>query len=269
MTQLFPTEIDPLAADPVRAPAATGRGSVERSTPRHADGTLARARVSRPSRGVDVRIARHPYRLERQSARRLKRGIDVLIAVPMVLAALFVLPVLALIVRLESPGPALFSQERVGRGNRHIRVFKLRSMYADAEDRLRSDPVLYEQFIKNGYKLPKGKDPRITRVGAVLRKSSLDELPQVFSVLAGTMSIVGPRPVVPEELAPLYGPGAEIYFAAKPGLTGLWQVSGRSELRRDDRTRLDFQYIEQWSPTLDLKILVRTVPAVLTGRGAH
>jgi lipopolysaccharide/colanic/teichoic acid biosynthesis glycosyltransferase len=142
-------------------------------------------------------------------------------------------------------------------------------MYADAEDRLRADPELYEQFVRNGYKLPKGKDPRITRVGRWLRKSSLDELPQIFSVLGGSMSIVGCRPVVPEELEALYGSGIEIYLAAKPGLTGLWQVSGRSSLRREERVRLDFEYVEHWSPLLDFKILMRTIPAVLTARGAH
>jgi lipopolysaccharide/colanic/teichoic acid biosynthesis glycosyltransferase len=148
-------------------------------------------------------------------------------------------------------------------------VFKVRSMHADAEDRLRADPVLYERYVAHGFKLPEADDPRITRVGRILRKSSLDELPQAFSVLVGAMSVVGPRPVVPVELQTLYGDRSDIYLVTKPGLTGLWQVSGRSKVGGEERVRLDEQYIDGWSPLLDVRVLIRTIPAVLTARGAH
>jgi lipopolysaccharide/colanic/teichoic acid biosynthesis glycosyltransferase len=208
-------------------------------------------------------------RLERTWARATKRGFDIAVSVPLVLIALLLLPLLAIVVRLDSRGPALFSQERIGRSGRRIRVFKLRSMHADAEGRLRADPDLYKRFVEHGFKLPEGDDPRITRVGRILRKTSLDELPQAFSVLIGTMSAVGPRPVVPLELRQLYGAAAPVYLATKPGLTGLWQVSGRSKVGGADRVDLDATYVEDWSPFLDVRILVRTIPAVLTARGAH
>jgi lipopolysaccharide/colanic/teichoic acid biosynthesis glycosyltransferase len=208
-------------------------------------------------------------RLERPTARFVKRVLDLVVAVPLVLVALLVLPLLAIIVRIDSRGPALFSQERIGRSGRRIRVFKLRSMHADAEARLRADPELYQRFVDHGFKLPEGDDPRITRVGRLLRKTSLDELPQAFSVLLGTMSAVGPRPVVPLELRQLYGEAAPVYLATKPGLTGLWQVSGRSKVGGADRVELDASYVEDWSPLLDVRILARTIPAVLTARGAH
>jgi lipopolysaccharide/colanic/teichoic acid biosynthesis glycosyltransferase len=202
-------------------------------------------------------------------ARFAKRTLDLVVAIPLVLVALLVLPLLAIIVRLDSRGPALFSQERIGRSGRRIRVFKLRSMHADSEARLRADPELYQRFVDHGFKLPEGDDPRITRVGHILRKTSLDELPQAFSVLIGTMSAVGPRPVVPLELRQLYGAAAPVYLATKPGLTGLWQVSGRSKVGGADRVELDATSVEDWSPFFDVRILARTLPAVLTARGAH
>jgi lipopolysaccharide/colanic/teichoic acid biosynthesis glycosyltransferase len=208
-------------------------------------------------------------RLERPVARFAKRTLDLVVAIPLVLVALLVLPLLAIIVRLDSRGPALFSQERIGRSGRRIRVFKLRSMHADAEARLRADPELYQRFVDHGFKLPEGDDPRITRVGHILRQPSLDELPQAYSVLSRTMSAVGPRPVVPLELRQLSGAAAPVYLATKPGLTGLWQVSGRSKVGGADRVELDATYVEDWSPFFDVRILARTIPAVLTARGAH
>lgn len=210
-----------------------------------------------------------PLRIQRLPARVFKRLFDLAVAVPLTIGALLLLPALALVVRLDSPGPVLFSQERIGRDGRRIKVFKLRSMHADAEDRLQADPALYQRYVDHGFKLPEADDPRITRVGRILRKSSLDELPQAFSVLVGSMSVVGPRPVVPVELQTLYGDRSEIYLATKPGLTGLWQVSGRSKVGGDERVALDQQYIDRWTPVLDLRILLRTIPAVLTARGAH
>jgi lipopolysaccharide/colanic/teichoic acid biosynthesis glycosyltransferase len=208
-------------------------------------------------------------RLDQPLARFYKRTSDILTAIPLALFALLVLPLLAVIVRLDSKGPALFSQERVGRGGRSIRIYKIRTMHADAEDRLRADPELYRLFLENDFKLPDDRDPRITRVGRILRRTSLDELPQVFLILRGTMSAVGPRPIEPEQVHMLYGDRQDVYLSVRPGLTGLWQVSGRSRLRRENRVRLDLEYVQTWSPILDIRLLLRTVPAVLTARGAH
>jgi lipopolysaccharide/colanic/teichoic acid biosynthesis glycosyltransferase len=208
-------------------------------------------------------------RIQRLPARIFKRAFDLLVSIPLTLCALLVLPALALLVRLDSPGPVLFSQERIGRSGERIRVFKLRSMHADAEDRLQADPALYQRYVDHGFKLPESDDPRITRVGRILRKTSLDELPQAFSVLVGSMSVIGPRPVVPVELQTLYRDRADLYLITKPGLTGLWQVSGRSKIGGDERVALDEEYVDAWSPLLDVRILLRTIPAVLTARGAH
>jgi lipopolysaccharide/colanic/teichoic acid biosynthesis glycosyltransferase len=185
------------------------------------------------------------------------------------LALLLLFPVFALLVRLDSKGPVLFRQMRVGRDGELISVLKVRTMRIDAESVLRSDPQLWASYVQNGYKLPERQDPRVTRFGAWLRRTSLDEMPQFFCVLRGSMSLVGPRPVLPDELPALYGELAGEYEAVKPGLTGLWQVSGRSRVIDGDRARLDAEYVRSWSPIVELGILVRTIPAVLLARGAH
>jgi lipopolysaccharide/colanic/teichoic acid biosynthesis glycosyltransferase len=218
---------------------------------------------------LSVCDARPPRRIERPAARIFKRTFDLVVSVPLAIGVLLVLPVLALVVRLDSAGPVFFSQVRIGRGGRRIKVVKLRSMHRDAERRLRADPAHYQRYVEHGFKLPQALDPRVTRVGRLLRKWSLDELPQVFSVLVGQMSVVGPRPVVPVELESLYGDRAGVYLTTKPGLTGLWQVSGRSKIGGHERMWLDEEYVDRWSPLLDVKLLARTVPAVLTARGAH
>ena len=120
-------------------------------------------------------------------------------------------------------------------------------MYCDAEVRLRADKDLYEAYLRNGFKVPSASDPRITRVGRFLRKTSIDELPQAICILAGTMSAVGPRPVVAEQVIELYGDSPRPYIACKPGLTGLWQVSGRSQVVHEHRARLDEAYAREWS----------------------
>lgn len=218
---------------------------------------------------LDTSTTRPLRRIQRRPGRVVKRTFDIVVGVPLALGVLLLLPLLAIIVRVDSPGPVFFSQERIGRGGRRIKVVKLRSMHADAERRLRADPVLYEHYVEHGFKLPQADDPRITRVGRLLRKWSLDELPQAFSVLGGSMSVVGPRPVVPVELQTLYGDRPDVYLVTKPGLTGLWQVSGRSKVGGHERVWLDEEYVDTWSPALDVRLLVRTVPAVLTARGAH
>ena len=176
---------------------------------------------------------------------------------------------IACVIKLTSPGPALFGQTRVGKVNKLFTMYKFRTMVPDAERILRSKPELYESYVANGYKLPKNEDPRITRIGRVLRSTSLDELPQLFNVLRGDMSLVGPRPVVPDEVGK-YGDYAALFLSAKPGMTGHWQVSGRSEVAEySRRVELDLEYIRDRSLAKDFELLLRTVPSVLRRKGAH
>lgn len=198
----------------------------------------------------------------------LKRMFDVVAA----LVLLFLLsPVILLVVvglKLTSSGPVLFSQERYGQNKRLFRMYKFRSMRPDAEAVLRRNPELYAQYCQGNFKLPERQDPRITAVGRVLRKTSLDELPQLWNVLRGDMAIVGPRPVVPAELAH-YGPEVCLLLALKPGLTSAWVLSGRSSVGYPRRAELELGYVRNWSLRRDTWIMLKTVPLVLTGRGAH
>lgn len=198
-----------------------------------------------------------------------KRTLDIVGATAMLLLALPVLVVVAVLVRLDG-GPVLFRQHRLGRGGFSFPILKFRSMAADAEARLRSDPALYERYVENGFKLPADEDPRITRLGRFLRASSLDELPQLINVLRGHMSLVGPRPIVSDELVEYTVRGAEeVYLANRPGLTGLWQASGRSLVGYDQRVQMDVSYARTVGIRTDLSIMVRTVGAVLRRHGAH
>jgi lipopolysaccharide/colanic/teichoic acid biosynthesis glycosyltransferase len=175
--------------------------------------------------------------------------------------------VLAVMVRLDSRGPALFRQTRIGRDGRRFRIMKLRTMVVDAEERLHRDG-LYDLYVESGFKLPPDIDPRTTRLGRFLRRTSLDELPQLLNVAKGEMSLVGPRPVVPDELT-LYEDLQPVYLALKPGITGYWQVNGRSDIGFPERAELDAYYFNNRSLRLDLLILSRTVLAVLRREGAH
>jgi exopolysaccharide biosynthesis polyprenyl glycosylphosphotransferase len=172
----------------------------------------------------------------------------------------------ALLVRLTSPGPALFRQRRVGRNSREFTCLKFRTMTADAEARRAELAHLNER--NDGLLFKMRNDPRITRVGGALRKYSIDELPQLINVVAGQMSLVGPRPPLPQEVA-AYDDALRRRLLVKPGMTGLWQVSGRSELSWDESVRLDLSYVDNWSPALDARILLRTVAAVVRGTGAY
>jgi exopolysaccharide production protein ExoY len=180
-----------------------------------------------------------------------------------------VLGLVALVVKLTSPGPALFRQKRLGFEGEPFTLCKFRTMRVDAEKILKESPALYAKYLQNNFKLPKGEDPRLTPVGEFLRATSLDELPQLFNVLIGEMSLVGPRPIVPHEAAQ-YGDAAMLFMSAKPGMTGHWQVSGRSEVvEYGKRVELDLEYIRDQSLGKDLEILLRTVPAVLRRKGAN
>ena len=182
----------------------------------------------------------------------------------LLLAPLF--PFIALAIRLDSRGGVLFSQTRVGEGGREFRCWKLRSMYTDAEERKRELEAQNE--MQGGVLFKMKHDPRITSVGRFIRKASIDELPQLWNVLIGDMSLVGPRPAVPGEVAQ-YTPYERGRLAVKPGITCLWQVSGRSDLPFDQQVALDIDYARRRSFRLDIDILLRTVPAVLFARGAY
>jgi len=220
-------------------------------------------RLDRTSFTSWVPRPQHRYRGHRLTA---KRAVDLVLGSVLLVAAVPILVVVLATVRLTSPGPALFRQHRVGRNGRLFRIIKIRTMYVDAEHRLVSDPELRARYVRHGYKLPLREDPRITQLGAFLRRTSIDELPQLWNVVRGEMSLVGPRPVLTEELEE-YGPYATAYRMAKPGLTGPWQVAGRDAVRFPYRARIDADYIDQWSLTGDAVILAKTLPAVLKARG--
>jgi exopolysaccharide biosynthesis polyprenyl glycosylphosphotransferase len=195
----------------------------------------------------------------------LKRALDVCISLLLLALAMPVLVVAALAIRLTSPGSVVFKQKRIGLNGRMFTLYKFRTMIADAH--ARRDEVAHLNAM-NGPVFKAKSDPRVTPVGRWLRRFSLDELPQLWNVLKGDMSLVGPRPPIPEEVAS-YHRWHRRRLSMKPGLTCLWQVSGRNEIADFDRwMQLDLQYIDNWSPTLDLKILLRTIPAVLSGKGA-
>ncbi len=197
----------------------------------------------------------------------IKRIFDLLISLVAVVLLSPVLLVISLAIRLEDRGPILYRAQRVGRGGKPITVYKFRSMRMHA-DRLEDmlTPEELEEYKKN-YKLE--HDPRVTKVGAFLRKTSLDELPQLFNILAGTLSLVGPRPVLQEETE-LYGDKRALLLSCKPGLTGLWQVRGRSNVTYEDgrRQALELNYVSHRGLWLDIKILFWTVGAVVRMDGA-
>jgi len=175
------------------------------------------------------------------------------------------LGLVALTITLTSPGPVFFRQQRVGRHGRPFGMLKFRSMIVDTEARRAALEAHNEH--REGPVFKMTHDPRITRVGRFIRKYSIDELPQLWNVLRGEMSLVGPRPPIPAEVAK-YDAWQRRRLSVVPGLTGLWQVSGRNQISFDQWMRLDLQYIDNWSLRLDLALLGRTIPVVLTGRGA-
>ncbi len=197
--------------------------------------------------------------------RLVKRGVDIVLGSVFLLISTPVVGIAALAVKLESPGPAIYSQLRSGQNGRPFKVFKLRSMHKDAE---KERDQLLDLNEMDGPMFKIKADPRLTLVGRVLRKLSIDELPQFWNVLKGDMSIVGPRPALLSEIAE-YDDWHSERLRVKPGITGLWQISGRSELSFDEMVLLDVYYIENWSPSLDFKIMLRTLPYVLSGRGAY
>lgn len=194
-----------------------------------------------------------------------KRALDIVLVSLSAPLWLPLVGLIALAIRLEGPGPIFYGQERVGQDGRHFRAWKFRSMVENAE-------ALWAELVREqglDPRHPKLKnDPRVTRVGRFIRRTSLDELPQIFNILSGEMSIVGPRPPTPDEVA-LYEPWHRERLRIRGGLTGLWQVSGRSDVPFEEMVLLDLYYIENWSLLMDLQIMLRTVPRVLLGDGAY
>jgi exopolysaccharide biosynthesis polyprenyl glycosylphosphotransferase len=284
----------PLQADELAEPdilAAADRHAVEvvaiATDPELAGQSLRRLSWALEQRGIELivspgiievagpRISVRPVaglsllHLERPSVsggpHLLKAVFDRVVALGIVVALAPLLLGLAIAVKLSSPGPVLFRQQRVGRAGAEFTMLKFRSMYVDAEQRL-SD--LYALSDGNGVHFKMRNDPRMTPLGRWIRRFSLDELPQLFNVLRGDMSLVGPRPPLAEEVA-LYAADDSRRMLVKPGMTGLWQVSGRSDLSWDESVRLDLRYVDNWSMTLDLLILWKTVRAVFYGAGAY
>jgi exopolysaccharide biosynthesis polyprenyl glycosylphosphotransferase len=199
------------------------------------------------------------------SSHFIKRLFDIIASVCILIAISPILAVIALLVKLEDGGPVIFAQRRVGKFGREFKMFKFRSMRVDAEARLKE--LLAQNGHSTGVTFKMKNDPRITRVGHFIRKYSLDELPQFVNVLKGEMSMVGPRPPLPREVA-LYTLMDRQRLAVTPGLTCFWQIGGRANIDFPEQVQLDVQYIESQSFWLDVWICIKTVPAVLLGRGA-
>lgn len=195
----------------------------------------------------------------------LKRLIDIVLSSTalVVLSPLFIL--LIILIKIDSEGPAIFKQKRVGLNKKTFYMYKFRSMVEDADEKIHevkdlnhTNPIMFKAK----------KDPRVTKIGSIIRKYSLDELPQLLNILKGEMTLVGPRPPIPRELAH-YKNWHYVKFVAKPGLTGLWQVSGRSTIKDfDEVINLDYEYIKNWNILFDLKIILKTIPVVISAVGA-
>jgi exopolysaccharide biosynthesis polyprenyl glycosylphosphotransferase len=217
--------------------------------------------------GVDLLDDQPLLTVARPKPSRIVRAVkglfDRTAAAVMLLVLLPLLVAIAVVIRLDSPGRALFRQVRVGRGGELFRIYKFRTMVADAEEL----KATLENSEGNGLLFKQRNDPRVTRVGRILRRTSLDEIPQLINVLRGEMSLVGPRPALPEEVEE-YTWLEKRRLAVTPGITGAWQVGGRSDLSREAATDLDVTYTDNWSLSSDFSILSRTLPAVIKGRGA-
>jgi exopolysaccharide biosynthesis polyprenyl glycosylphosphotransferase len=217
----------------------------------------------RPTAGLTLLHVDHPQ----LGGMRLvvKELFDRSVAAVALLALAPLMAVLSLMIRLHDRGPALFTQTRVGKDGRPFKIYKFRTMVVDAE---RRKGELHAQNDFDGVLFKLRKDPRVTAIGTYLRRWSIDELPQLYNVLLGHMSLVGPRPPLPDE-AEKYAAHVRRRLVVKPGLTGLWQVNGRSDLSWDESVRLDLRYVENWSFTLDLQILWKTISAMVRGSGAY
>lgn len=195
----------------------------------------------------------------------VKRGIDIILGVVGVTLCLPLFIIIAILIKIDSKGPVFFKHTRVGKNGKVLKMYKFRTMVDNAEDLIKNfTPEQKEEFERN-FKLE--NDPRVTRVGKILRKTSLDELPQIINILKGEMCVIGPRPIVETELEK-YGKNKTKFLSVAPGLTGYWAANGRSDLSYEERMALELYYVDHRSLLLDLKIFVKTIGSVLTGRGA-
>ncbi len=195
----------------------------------------------------------------------LKSLVDYMLVIPGLFLISPLLLFIAVLVKLDSPGPIIHRRKVLGLNGRVFHAYKFRTMFINGDEILAQYPKLRAELDQN-YKLK--CDPRVTRVGNLLRKFSLDELPQLFNIVQQDMSLVGPRIITPVEIKK-YGQWGDTLMSVMPGLTGLWQVSGRSDTTYDERVRLDMEYIHNWSVLMDLRIILQTIPAVLKGDGAY
>ncbi len=200
----------------------------------------------------------------------IKRSFDIIVCIIILPILLPLFGIVSILIMLDSPGSPIFIHERIGKDGRKIKVYKFRSMYKNSQEILQKylekNPSAKQEW-ETYFKLK--NDPRITRIGKFLRRTSLDELPQIFNVLKGEMSLVGPRPVTEEELRKYYGEFSSFYYMVRPGITGLWQVSGRNELAYEDRVKMDVWYVLNWSLWLDIILLIRTISVVLKKEGSY
>lgn len=198
-----------------------------------------------------------------------KRIFDVLVSV---IALILLIPVFIILFVFyqvgDNKGPMLFKQERVGKNEKYFYIYKFRSMVVNADQKLKSNPELYDLYVKSSYKLPPSKDPRITKFGRFLRKTSFDELPQFLNILKGDMSLIGPRPVVKEELKE-YGNRKNKFLSVKPGAMGYWQASGRSNIVYPKRCDLELYYVDHASIVFDCKILFKNIISIFKADGAY
>lgn len=198
-----------------------------------------------------------------------KRVTDIVLSV---IALILLSPVFLVIWLLDSfgdnKGPVFFKQTRIGMHHRPFKIYKFRSMVVNADEILHQDPELYQKYVANNYKLEPEEDPRITRLGRILRKTSLDEIPQFINILKGEMSLIGPRPVVKEEVK-IYGDRADKFLSVKPGAMGLWQASGRSNIGYPERCDLELSYVDHASYWYDCRILFKNLISIFKSTGAY
>lgn len=198
-----------------------------------------------------------------------KRLIDIIVSV---IALVFVLPITLIVFIIdcfgENRGPVFYKQKRIGKNHKPFYMYKYRSMIVGAEDYLEKDSKLHELYVKNNYKLPPELDPRVTKFGVFLRKTSIDEIPQFFNILKGDMTLIGPRPIVEEELSE-YGDRVDKFLSVTPGAMGYWQASGRSNVGYPERCDLELYYVDHASFLFDVKLIFKSISSIFKGSGAY
>lgn len=218
----------------------------------------------------ETSVENNKYLLEiRSFSLKWKRFFDLLFTLTFLPLIILLITFIAFIIKITSRGPVIFTQKRVGRNGKLFKIYKFRTMHCDAERKLKKILKKNPQAQKEWQEKRKLKnDPRITKIGKILRKTSLDELPQFINVIKGEMSIVGPRPYLPSEIKDIQD-SSYIILSVPPGITGLWQINGRSNTTFQERVKLDCQYVNNFNLSLDIKIILKTIKVVLKGEGAY